>query len=93
MYAILQTIDLRAQSYKFKIFQHLLVEISAEFRQAGQKVPPCINGPLISTHLRKASVMSPEWVGHVSFGVLQRVYIAIFVDTDGLWSMPILAYA
>jgi len=28
-----------AKSYKCKVFQHLLVEISAEFCQAGQKVP------------------------------------------------------
>jgi len=46
IYAILQTIDVRAKSYNSKRFEHLLVEISAEFRQAEQKVPPCIYRPL-----------------------------------------------
>jgi len=36
------------QSHKSAIFfQHLLLEISAEIQPAGQKVPPCINGPLM----------------------------------------------
>jgi len=39
IYTILQTTDVRAKSHECKIFEYLLVEISAEFLQAGQKVP------------------------------------------------------